>query len=101
KLLEGASNAPASYWFDVAEAGVLANIVLAVLNLIPILPLDGGRVLASLLPNKVSYAYQGTERYGMLLLIRLIVGGILGRVMGPLVYAGVASIHSLFGLPLP
>jgi Zn-dependent protease len=88
------------YWFKVATAGILVNMIFAVLNLLPILPLDGGRILASLLPNKASYAYQGTERYGFFILIALIVTGVLGRVLGPLVSLGVDSIYLTFGLPL-
>src|SRR5713226_895232 len=60
-LLGVGSNSVATYWFSVAEAGILVNVVFAILNLFPTLPLDGGRMLASLLPNKLSYAYQGTE----------------------------------------
>ena len=99
-LLTTAANPVATYWFSVAEAGILVNVVLAILNLFPILPLDGGRMLASLLPNKLSYAYQGTERFGLIILIALIVTGILGKVLSPLVYACVTGIYSLFGLQL-
>jgi Zn-dependent protease len=92
------ANAAATYWFSVAEAGILVNVVFAILNLFPILPLDGGRILASVLPNKLSYAYQGTERFGMIILIALIVTGILGKLLSPLVYATVVAIYSIFGL---
>ena len=92
------ANAAATYWFSVAEAGILVNVVFAILNLFPILPLDGGRILASVLPNKLSYAYQGTERFGMIVLIALIVTGILGKLLSPLVYATVVAIYSIFGL---
>ena len=98
RLLLTAEGAAASYWFSVAEAGILVNVVFAILNLVPILPLDGGRVLASLLPVRASHAYQGTERYGMIILILLIVTGLLGMVLSPLVYAGVISIYAIFGL---
>jgi Zn-dependent protease len=92
------ANSVATYWFSVAEAGILVNVVFAILNLFPILPLDGGRILASVLPNKLSYAYQGTERFGMIILIALIVTGILGKLLSPLVYGTVLAIYSIFGL---
>ena len=97
-LFDTPANAVATYWFQVAEAGILVNVIFAILNLFPVLPLDGGRILASLLPARISYLYQGTERYGMIILILLIVSGILGSVMSPLVSIGVALIYSIFGL---
>jgi Zn-dependent protease len=97
-LMNVPANAAATYWFSVAEAGILVNIVFAILNLFPILPLDGGRILASVLPAKLSYAYQGTERYGMIILIVLIATGVLGKLLSPLVYASMMGIYTLFGL---
>ncbi len=52
--------------------GVLLSVVLGIFNLFPILPLDGGRVLASLLPRRLSGKYQETEKYGFMLLLLLI-----------------------------
>ena len=98
KLLFNVDGAVATYWVQVAEAGILVNLILAILNLFPILPLDGGRILASLLPARLSYAYQGTERYGMIILIVLIVTGVLGWFMRPLLVLGVTTIYSIFGL---
>jgi Zn-dependent protease len=86
------------FWLAVAEAGVQVNVVFAILNLFPLLPLDGGRILTSLLPDKLAYAYSRTEPYGMLILIVLIVTGALNYVLGPLVGGALNLIYSAFGL---
>jgi len=65
--------------------GIQINAVLMVLNLLPILPLDGGRIVNSLLPAKMSYEYSKTERWGFLILIVLLVSGLLGQILGPVV----------------
>jgi Zn-dependent protease len=65
--------------------GVVINVVLAVLNLIPIPPLDGSRVVYWLLPHRQAAAFYRLERYGMLILMLLIGLGVLGRIMTPII----------------
>ena len=69
----------------------------ALLNLVPILPLDGGRIVTSLLPNRIAYTWQGTERFGMLILLVLLVTGALGKVLGPLFYVTYNQTLRVFG----
>lgn len=72
--------------FLMSQIGVLVNIVLMVLNLIPIPPLDGSRVLSSLLPGRWAYHFDRIEPYGFFILIILFYLGILGAIMDPLVF---------------
>ncbi|MDJ0805937.1 MAG: site-2 protease family protein [Gammaproteobacteria bacterium] len=66
-------------------AGVLFNAVLMALNLLPILPLDGGRVLNSLLPPKLAQVYSRLEAFGLIIVVVLLATGLLGYVLWPLV----------------
>lgn len=85
------------FWVSVAEAGIKWNIMFALLNLLPILPLDGGRILASLLPNRLSYAYSRTEPYGLFILLALVLTGALGWMLGPPFVAAMRGTYNLFG----
>lgn len=87
-----------TFFLRMAFAGVVVNIALAVLNLIPFPPLDGGRILVALLPAKLAYPVARLEPYGMFILIGLMATGLLGTVMGPLVDFGVTVIVSIFGI---
>ena len=93
----GASG-PTHFLASVAEAGIFVNALLMVFNLFPLLPLDGGRIMMGLLPNRMSYSFSRTEPYGMLILIALIVTGVLGKFMWPLVEISMNSIYAIIGL---
>ncbi len=66
-------------------AGVLINSVLMALNMLPILPLDGGRILVSLLPHKQAQLYSRTESFGLILVVVLLATGMLGVILGPVI----------------
>ncbi|MCX7159029.1 MAG: site-2 protease family protein [Betaproteobacteria bacterium] len=77
-----------------AEAGVRVNLIFMFLNLLPILPLDGGRILASLLPNRMSWQYAKLEPFGLPVLLVLAVTNLLDAVLSPLLVVSESLIHS-------
>ena len=83
-------------WFEMARVGIHINLVLMALNLLPILPLDGGRVLFSLLPNRLAWQYGRIEPYGMLIVIALLATGVLSAVLNPLVALGEQVVRLFF-----
>ena len=78
-----------------AEAGIVVNLVFMFLNLLPILPLDGGRILASLLPNRAAWQYAKLEPWGLPLLVLLLLTNVLNFVLEPLVGASDALIRAI------
>jgi len=87
-----------AFLIAMGKNGIIINIVLMVLNLLPIPPLDGGRVMAGLLPPALARPYMGLERYGMIIILILLVSGLLGKVMWPIVMHFVKIIGFIFGL---
>jgi len=63
-------------------AGISINLVLAILNLLPIPPLDGSRIVSGLLPGRLSWHYNRLERYGFFILLFLLLTGSLSKMLG-------------------
>jgi Zn-dependent protease len=82
----------------IAKAGIIINASLMVLNLLPILPLDGGRITASLLPISLARPYSQLEQYGMFIVIGLLATGVLSKIMGPLMEIVLNLTSKLFGI---
>jgi len=78
-------------------AGVFFNIIIMVLNLVPLPPLDGGRILVSLLPRSVAWRVARIEPYGFLILILLLFTGVLGTMLWPAIGVLMALVAGLFG----
>ncbi len=81
-----------------AGAGVQINLMLMALNLLPILPLDGGRIAVSLLPHSLAMGYARLERYGFMIVILLLATGVLSSLMAPLVRAADYLDRGIVGL---
>ena len=75
----------------IGMAGINVNLLLMVLNLLPIPPLDGGRMMVSLLPSRAAYRYSMIEPYGIIILLALLLAGVLDRILWPFV----AVLHAL------
>lgn len=81
-----------------ADAGMQINTVLMVLNLLPILPLDGGRIAISLLPGRLAWSYARLEPLGFPILLVLLFTGLLGAVLWPFIAGFRFLLASAFGL---
>jgi len=86
---------PLSY---MCVAGISINVILLVLNLLPIPPLDGSRVVAGLLPGPWAWQYNRIEPYGLFILLGLMLAGILGKVLSPPVMLIQIGLYRLLGL---
>ena len=80
---------------EMGKAGIQVNLIFTFLNLLPILPLDGGRILASLLPNRMAWQYAKLEPWGLPLLLVLLLTNVLDDVLGPLINVSDGLIRGL------
>ncbi len=81
-----------------AIAGIFVNLALAVINLVPVPPLDGGRILGSLLPAPLAASFARLEPYGLFILLALLATGVLGVLVSPLIDIGIGVIAAIFSL---
>ncbi len=79
-------------------AGVFINVILMALNLIPLPPLDGGRIAVSLLPMKLAMQFARLEPYGLFILLGLLFTGILGIILWPLISLFIGLVALVTGL---
>lgn len=81
-----------------AEFGIFINCILMILNLLPIPPLDGSRVVSSLLPPKIAHSYEKIEAFGIWILLGMLFLGLLNLILWPPIQWAVRGIMDLFNL---
>ncbi len=79
-------------------AGISINLVLALINLLPIPPLDGSRILTGILPSRLAWKYNQLERYGFIILLLLLATGALGAILAYPMYIVQQLFFSIAGL---
>jgi Zn-dependent protease len=82
---------------EMAKVGIGINGVLMLLNLLPLPPLDGGRIAVSLLPPRAAWKFSQLERWGLPILLALLFLGGLDRILRPLLGVYFSLLKSLFG----
>jgi Zn-dependent protease len=97
-LLDPNASMIARYLVLTGQAGILINLILAFLNLIPIPPLDGSRVLTRMLPPHLAQSYLKLEPYGIYIILALLLTNILGWILTPLIAWSIYFIDAIFGL---
>jgi len=81
-----------------AEVGVVINLILMTLNLLPVPPLDGGRIVTGVLPFSMATIFVKFEMIGMWIVIFLLASGFLGKILMPMVQAFQLKLYTIFGL---
>ena len=82
---------------EMAKVGVIINAVLIALNLLPLPPLDGSRIVTAFLPSEAAYRYNLLERWGLPILVILIFTGVLGKILHPLVGFMLGGVNVILG----
>lgn len=90
--LHGA-NVEQVFFIKMAEAGIITNLLLFAFNLVPIPPLDGGRIVTGILPNALAYKFARIEPYGFFIVLALIYFKILNFFVVPLMYVADAVLR--------
>jgi len=93
RLLAESGASASDFWARMAIAGVQVNLILMALNLVPLPPLDGGRIVCSVLPNRLAYQYSRIEPYGIMILIILMLTGMLWFLLQPFLLFGQTIIE--------
>lgn len=97
-LLNPNTSTAAMFLLLTARAGILINLLLAWLNLIPIPPLDGSKIVAGLLPPRRAYYYQKIEPYGFFIVLGLLLTGLLSAILNPLLSGSMRVLLALVRL---
>jgi Zn-dependent protease len=81
------------FFGEMSKAGILVNIGLMALNLLPVPPLDGGRIAVGLLPHQLAVQYARVEPYGLFIVLGLLATNTLGFFLEPFYHFGLAVVE--------